>query len=194
MNIRITIPSTPGQFTVTSPAPAVRAHQQNIYWEREAACRAAFGAKRSAKPHWQSQLRISEALQEESDTAPVQSKATVKGLYLRSPLLSFKNQLTGSLSRSLSPLFPPTAVLVNISPPVCLSGWLAVGPSVCLCSLNCALTLSCQTPHSFFPYCTAGSRRQPRPLLKSITKKKKGAPPLGEFIFWPMEAAELDTN
>lgn len=54
-----------------------------------AACRAAFGAKHSAKPHWQSQLRISEALQEKSDTAPLRSNATVKGLYLSSPQFGY---------------------------------------------------------------------------------------------------------
>lgn len=168
VNIHIAIPSTPGQFTVTRPALAAGAHQLNIYWEREAACRAAFGAKRSAKPHWQSQLRTSEALQEESDTAPVQRKATVKRLYLPSPLLSFKNQLAGSLSRSLSPFFPPYSCLCQ-HPTTCVS----VCRSVCLRSINRALTRSCQTPQGF-PYCTAS--RQPSSTAasskKSITQKK----------------------
>lgn len=158
VNIRIAIPSTSGQFTVTSSALAARARQQNIYWERGAACRAAFGAKHSAKPHWQSQLRSSEALQEESDTAPVQRKAGVKRLYLPSPLLSFKNQLTGSLSRC-------PAQLSRQHLTTCVS----VCPSVLIHALTC----SCQSPHGS-PYCTAGSHRQPQPLLKiNNTKKKK---------------------
>lgn len=153
VNIRTAIPSTPGQFTVTSSALAARAHQQNIYGEREAACRAAFGAKHSAKPRWQSQLRSREALQEESDTAPVQRKATVKRLYLPSPPLSSKNQLTGSLSRSPDPRAPPPgphppalptspcSCLVNISLLVCLS----------VCAHSSRLSPAPAKPHTVFP-------------------------------------------
>lgn len=124
------------------------------YWERVAACRATFGAKRSAKPHWQSQLRISEASQGESDTAPVQSQASVCGLHLPSPLTSFNNQLTGSQSRSRSPFSPTTVVLVTIPPAVCRVGCRCL----CLYSLTRSLPFFWQTPHGF-PDCTAGGHQ-----------------------------------
>lgn len=71
------------------PGLTIHTHKQNV--ESRAVCQADFGAKHSAKPHWQSQLRISEALQKECDTAPLQSNAFVRGSTCRAkglPILS----------------------------------------------------------------------------------------------------------
>lgn len=182
VNIHIAIPSTPGQFTVMRPTLAAQAHQLNIYWEREAACKAAFGAKHSAKPHWQSQLRSSEALQEESDTAPVQREATVKRLYLPSPLLSFKNQLTGSLSRSFSP--PPLRSSLSTSHYLC----------VCLSALTHPRSRALPPNPTRFSLLYSRQPSSTTASSKINNTQKKGAPPLGEFIFRPMKATELDTN
>lgn len=64
--------------------PALTIHKHARGMSKVALRQADLGAKYSTKPHWQSQLRISEALQKEYDTPPRQSNASEQALYLQS--------------------------------------------------------------------------------------------------------------
>lgn len=82
-------PSTRHSESNFNNKPAITIHKHTSGMSNVALRQADLGAKYSTKHHWQSLLRISEALQKKYDTLPWQSNASEQALYLQSGRLPF---------------------------------------------------------------------------------------------------------